>query len=77
LADLLAETSSTWDIVGFTPGIIRRARKSFPVEPIRALDAIHLASALAVCDTVDDLAILTFDDRIRRVAQAMGLGVTP
>jgi hypothetical protein len=47
------------------------------VEPVRALDAIHLASALLAREVWEDLAVLSFDDRVRRNAVALGFTVVP
>lgn len=77
LSSRMADVSLTWDIVGFSPGIVRRARRPFPAEPIRALDALHVASAMAVRESVPDIEILSLHDRIRRVAEAMGFPVRP
>lgn len=40
---------------------------------LRGYDAVHLASALAAGD--DDLVFATFDDRLRRAADAEGLAI--
>lgn len=57
--------------------IIERARRPFPGEPIRTLDALHLASALVAGAAVGDLALLTLDERVRMAAAALGLRVVP
>lgn len=49
----------------------------FPVEPIRALDAIHLASAIVARDVWRDLAVLSLDERVRVNAVRFGLPVLP
>ena len=36
-----------WHVLRLSSDIVDRARQPFPLEPVRALDAIHLASALA------------------------------
>jgi predicted nucleic acid-binding protein len=59
------------------PEIVERARQTFPGEPIRTLDAIHLASALVARATLPGLALLSLDDRIRRAAAQLGLRVRP
>ena len=59
------------------PAVIDRARKPFPAEPIRTLDALHLASALNAAETLDDLSVLSLDRRIRSSARALGLSVLP
>jgi predicted nucleic acid-binding protein len=40
---------------------------------VRALDAIHLATALAIDD--DELEFITYDDRLADAARAEGLTV--
>ena len=57
--------------------IVQRSRRSFPCEPIRALDAIHLATALAVRSLSPDVHVLSFDDRIRDNAASLGFQVVP
>src|SRR5215471_17378338 len=42
--------------------ILERVSHPFPEEPVRTLDAIHLATALLVGRTVADLALLSLDD---------------
>ena len=59
------------------PAVIDRARRPFPVEPIRTLDALHLASALGAKEALDDLFMLSLDHRVRAAARAVGLGVLP
>jgi len=49
----------------------------FPVEPIRTLDAIHLASAILARAAVPDLALLSLDERVRANGRALGFTVLP
>lgn len=69
--------AAKWGILPIGPDIVERARKPFPAEPIRALDAIHLASALAARITIPDLQILSLDERIRNAARQLGFGLQP
>ena len=48
------------------------AEDVFPLEPVRALDAIHLASALFLRESFSDLTILTTDERVRSNATLLG-----
>ena len=57
-----------WHLWRVSPEIVDRARRPFPAEPVRTLDAIHLASALAVRSVVPGVELLSLDDRIRRAA---------
>jgi uncharacterized protein len=66
-----------WLLLRISPAIIERARQPFPGDPVRSLDAVHLATALAAAQASDDLAVLSLDGRVRRSARALGLGVTP
>lgn len=49
----------------------------FPAEPVRTLDALHLASALFLNEFVPSLAVLSADDRIRNNAAQLGFAVLP
>jgi hypothetical protein len=69
--------AARWGWVALDEEIVERARRPFPVEPVRALDAIHLASALTVRKAVPDLAILTLDNRIRQAATQLGMPMVP
>jgi hypothetical protein len=66
-----------WHICRLSADIVDRARRPFPIEPIRALDAIHLASALAVRAMVPGVKLLSLDDRIRRAGEQLGFGLKP
>ncbi len=62
-------------IVGVTETILTRAGRPFPVEPIRTLDAIHLATAEALGDPPALVIIVTRDLRVRENAIASGYAV--
>lgn len=66
-----------WVLLRISPAIVERARKPFPGDPVRSLDALHLASALAAAEASDDLAVLSLDRRVRGSARGLGLGVAP
>lgn len=70
-------TAAHWVLLRISPAIVERARKPFPGDPIRSLDALHLASALAAAEASDDLAVLSLDRRVRGSARALGLGLAP
>jgi hypothetical protein len=59
------------------PDVIDRARRRFAKEPVRALDALHLASALVVKAAVSTFAVLSLDETIRANARALGCDVDP
>ena len=59
-------------IVSVTEAILAHAGRPFPVEPVRTLDAIHLATAQALGDPPALVAIITRDARVRENARALG-----
>ncbi|MHB8415974.1 MAG: PIN domain-containing protein, partial [Acidiferrobacteraceae bacterium] len=60
-----------------SPEIVDRARQPFPGEPIRTLDAIHLASTLMARSAIRGLSLLSLDDRVRSAAGKLGIEVWP
>ena len=74
LRGLLQRTQRGWMRMTVSEEILARAGGRFPVEPVRTLDAIHLATALAFTKALPDLRLLSFDRRILENATALGLG---
>ena len=58
------------------PTVLERALEPFP-NPVRALDAIHLSSALYLRDRGEDVEVATYDTRMRITAQEMGFELYP
>lgn len=73
----LTAAASHWHVLRIGPEIVDRARRPFPGEPIRTLDAIHLASALTARSAVAGLELLSLDDRIRKAGELLGLELRP
>jgi predicted nucleic acid-binding protein len=73
----LNAVSERWTLLGLDEEIIERTRRPFPTEPVRTLDAIHLASALTTRKAVPDLAMLTLDGRVRKAADRLGFLLVP
>jgi predicted nucleic acid-binding protein len=73
----LNAAAAHWHMYRVTLDIVERARRAFPVEPVRTLDAIHLASALAVRSIVPGVELLSLDDRIRRAGEQLGFRLQP
>lgn len=69
----LGEASADWNVLEITPDIRIRAAEPFPIEPVRTLDAIHLATALLFARAFPDLSVLTFDERIVSNLEPLGL----
>jgi predicted nucleic acid-binding protein len=62
-------------IVAVTDTILARVGRPFPIEPIRTLDAIHLATADLLGEPPQLVTIVTRDVRVRDNAQALGFAV--
>jgi predicted nucleic acid-binding protein len=73
----LNAAAAHWHLWRISSDIVDRARHPFPAEPVRTLDAIHLASALAVRSVVPGVELLSLDDRIRRAGVQLGFRVQP
>jgi len=55
--------------------VLSRVSRPFPVEPIRTLDAVHLATAERLDEPPQLVTIVTRDARVRENARAMGYAV--
>jgi hypothetical protein len=73
----LAVAAAHWQILRIAPEIVDRARQPFPGEPIRTLDAIHLASLMVGRSAVRGLGLLSLDDRVRKAAKGLGVDIAP
>jgi predicted nucleic acid-binding protein len=52
--------------------VLTRVRRPFPLEPIRTLDAVHLATAERLGEAPQVVTIVTRDVRVRDNARALG-----
>ena len=73
----LNEAAAHWHVLRLSPEIVDRARRPLPAEPIRTLDALHLASALAARSSVAGVELLSVDERIRRSGELLGFRLQP
>jgi predicted nucleic acid-binding protein len=62
-------------VVAVIDAVLTRAGRPFPIEPIRTLDAIHLATAELLGEAPQLVTIVTRDDRVRDNARAFGYAV--
>jgi hypothetical protein len=51
-------------VVSVTDAVLARVRRSFPVEPIRKLDAVHLATGESLGEPPPLMTIVTRDARV-------------
>jgi predicted nucleic acid-binding protein len=70
---LLEAAQADWTVMDIVEPVCYRAEERFPAEPIRALDAIHLATALRFRETLGVVAMLSYDRRVRDNWRALGL----
>lgn len=75
LREALGRSAAHWMRSAITADILEAASGPFPVEPVRTLDAIHLATAIRTRRAIPDLCILTLDKRIRANGEALGFPV--
>jgi predicted nucleic acid-binding protein len=73
----LTVAASHWQVLRIGAEVVARAREPFPGDPIRTLDAIHLASALVARSAIAGLQLLSLDSRIRTAGEKIGFGVLP
>ncbi len=74
---VLSATSTRWHLLRLMDEVVERARRPFPHEPIRSLDALHLASALVSRSALAVAHLLSLDERVRNNAKALGFTVVP
>ena len=60
------------DVMSVTESVLIRAGRPYPVEPIRTLDAIHLASAEELGEAPPLVTVVSRDARVRDNALALG-----
>lgn len=66
---------STCDVIAISAEILLRCGGRFPVEPVRTLDAIHLATIESVGIPPHLVRVVTRDRRVRENAVALGYQV--
>ena len=62
-------------VVAVTDAVLARVRRPFPFEPIRTLDAVHLATVELLGEPPPLMTIVTKDGRVRENAEALGYAV--
>jgi predicted nucleic acid-binding protein len=62
-------------VAAVTDGVLARVRRPFPVEPLRTLDAVHLATAELLGEPPQLVTIVTRDQRVRANGHALGYAV--
>ena len=62
-------------VLDVSQAVLDRVRRPFPVEPLRTLDAIHLATAELLGEPPQLVTIVTRDERVRANARPLGYGI--
>lgn len=62
-------------VAAMSDAVLTRAARPFAVEPVRTLDAIHLATVEQLGETPQFITVVTRDRRIRENAMALGYAV--
>lgn len=62
-------------VIDVSAAVLERAGRLFPAEPVRTLDAIHLATVELLGEAPQLVTIVTRDRRIRENAVALGFAV--
>ena len=73
----LTAASTRWHVLHVVDEVMDRARLPFPDEPVRTMDALHLASALVARSVIPGLALLSLDRKIRLNGRRLGFKVLP
>ena len=73
--DALAALQRRCASIPVSDGILERVGRPFPVEPVRSLDAVHLASLEAIGDLRLGVIVITRDRRVRDNAVQLGFQV--
>lgn len=73
----LARTAAGWTRLRVGEEVVERARRPFPLEPVRTVDALHLASALVARTAAPDVVLVSLDHRVRQNGERLGLRVGP
>ncbi len=66
-----------WISMEITEECQRIASGEFPLEPVRTLDALHLATAVVAQGWLGPIHVLSLDQRIRDNARLLGFSLQP
>jgi predicted nucleic acid-binding protein len=66
-----------WVLLPIDGEVLARCGRPFPVEPVRMLHAVHLATVERLGGALPALTVLSIDQRVRSNATALGFAVAP
>jgi len=73
----LRQLAAHWVLFDISDRVSQRASQPFPHEPIRTLDALHLATALEANAATGQVRLLSLDDRVRKAGRGLGFALEP
>jgi predicted nucleic acid-binding protein len=73
----VAEFERWAEVVPISDSVLQGADEEFPVEPVRTLDALHLATMQLLAETLPEFDLVSTDERVRDNARALGINVLP
>lgn len=73
----LVTLSETWVVKAVDDVLLARCGRAFPREPVRTLDAVHLATIELASSVLSPLVVVSTDSRVRENAVALGFEVRP
>ena len=74
LADADRELNAVWarcELWELTASVCERARQVAPARSLRTLDALHLATFVMARERIEDLELVTADQRLRSALEAV------
>jgi len=74
LADAQREINAVWarcELWELTPSVCERARQVAPGAALRTLDALHLATFVLARERIEDLQLMTVDERLQAALAAI------
>ena len=74
LADADRELNAVWarcELWEMTPSVCERARQVAPAKSLRTLDALHLATFVMARERIEDLELVTADQRLRSALETV------
>ena len=74
---LLETAAASWVKLEMAGRVLARARAPFPVEPIRTLDALHLATGVIFLEALPRMTVVSLNERVRANAASLGMEVRP
>lgn len=74
LADAQRQIGEVWarcELWELTPSVCERARQVAPAKSLRTLDALHLATFVLAREKIEDIKLVTADDRLQAALGAI------